>query len=554
MADQYTPPPPQIIVCSGNDQTRSQIISYIENLDKNYLVSGFNEEWSHEFLLATAKTDLVIIALEPHDDFDHQYRKLIKISTILGVRKFLLIQTGNDNPADQQSNFETVKQEFNDYLEYLAQNNCGNIVGIAMYSKDRNVNWCEDLSLDKNLPQLLNDQSIDSASFRLSVASTPNSNEASGIASSGSIHPGDKVVILPSAIRADITSLTYNGNVVDRVQNGQCAKLTLSANVSLEPGDMICSAGDPVEAADQFETTILWLSKDPLMAGRHYDFRSMTNLADASITNLKYSINVDLHEHVAANHLEQGEIGVSNISLSKRIPFEPHDVGRETSQFTLIDKETGETAGIGAIHFALRRASNVHWQALDVTRKTRASLKGQKPAILWFTGLSGSGKSAIANIVEKKLVSQGCHTYTLDGDNIRHGLNRDLGFTDVDRIENIRRIGEVSRLMADCGLICLVSFISPFRSERQLARELAEDGEFVEIHVDTPLEVAEARDVKGLYKKARAGEIKNFTGIDSPYEPPENPEIRVDTIANSAEEAAELILESLKSWGMIVSR
>ena len=231
--------------------------------------------------------------------------------------------------------------------------------------------------------------------------------------------------------------------------------------------------------------------------------------------------------------------------------FEPNITGRTTSLFDLFDKQTNKKIGTGAIHFALRRASNVHWQALDVTRDTRAHLKGQKPAILWFTGLSGSGKSAIANIVEKKLTSRGCHTYTLDGDNIRHGLNRDLGFTDVDRVENIRRIAEVSTLMADCGLITLVSFISPFRSERQLARELAQEGEFIEIYVDTPLKVAEERDVKGLYKRARAGEIKNFTGIDSPYEPPENPEIRVDTIASLPEDAAEIVVSELIRRGMV---
>ncbi len=301
-----------------------------------------------------------------------------------------------------------------------------------------------------------------------------------------------------------------------------------------------------LETADQFETSIVWVSKYPMMAGRPYHLKIQSTTVDASITTLKYSVNLDTGEKLAAKILKNGTIGICNISLGQSMPFERQKEGRVASNFSLHDKESDELIGIGVIHFALRRASNVHWQALDVTREMRANLMRQKPAILWFTGLSGSGKSAIANIVEKKLTRARCHTYTLDGDNVRHGLNRDLGFTDVDRVENIRRIAEVSKLMADSGLITLVSFISPFRSERQLARELVEDGEFIEIHVDTPLEVAEARDVKGLYKKARAGKIANFTGIDSPYEPPENPEIRVDTVAISAEGAADLILEKLK--------
>ena len=311
------------------------------------------------------------------------------------------------------------------------------------------------------------------------------------------------------------------------------------------------SENSRLEVADQFETTIVWINENPMMSGRPYCLKNMSNSLDVSITALKYLIDLDSGEHLAAKDLQIGEIGVCNISLAQQIPFAPRNERREASHFTLYDKQNDELIGLGVIHFALRRASNVHWQELDVTRETRARMKGQKPAILWFTGLSGSGKSAIANRVEKKLTALGRHTYILDGDNIRHGLNRDLGFTDVARVENIRRIAEVSTLMADSGLIVLVSFISPFRSERQLARELATDGEFIEIHVNTPLEVAEARDVKGLYKKARAGQIENFTGIDSPYEAPLDPEIRVDTVSISADAAAENILEKLQSWGMI---
>jgi bifunctional enzyme CysN/CysC len=547
---------PEIIVCGSNKEVRSQIAASIENLYKYFRltnISTYNSAFG-EFVSAAASANLLVIALDKHDSFVTYYRRLIKTASVLGVRNIYLVLMNTEIPEGHQSVFQGIQREFDDYLDSLTQSDCGQITGSTLLFLGTRADWYGGKNFSETLEDFEPAQPDLSPVFRLPVASTTETGEPFGTIVSGSIQTGDKVIILPSAVRTSVSALEYMDQAVGDAQYGRTVKLKFETSVSAIQGDMICSAGDPVEVADQFETTIIWLSKDPMMAGRHYDFRSTANVGDATITTLKYLVNVDLQEHVAANLLQSGEIGVCNISLSKRIPFEHCDIARETAQFTLIDKETSEIVGRGAIHFALRRASNVHWQALDVTRNSRAELKGQKPAILWFTGLSGSGKSAIANIVEKKLVSVGRHTYTLDGDNIRHGLNRDLGFTDVDRVENIRRIGEVSKLMADCGLICLVSFISPFRSERQIARELAEQGEFIEIHVDTPLEVAEERDVKGLYKKARAGEIKNFTGIDSPYEPPENPEIRVDTVANSAEEAAEIILKKLQSWGKIATR
>ncbi len=394
-------------------------------------------------------------------------------------------------------------------------------------------------------------QSADNTSFRMAIDALKSETITAGGILSGKISVGDDVVIIPSAMRTRIKAIKSAGADIAQAKAGETVEIEFSDNIGVAVGEMICTANDPVEAADQFETTICWLSSEPMMAGRPYLFKTPASALDGSVTAIKYSFNTDSTQHIAASSLQKAQMGVCNISLSDNIPFEPFDNGRKTSQFEIYDKESGKHLAIGIINFALRRASNVHWQALDVTRETRARLKGQKPAILWFTGLSGSGKSAIANIVEKKLTAMGRHTYTLDGDNIRHGLNRDLGFTDVDRVENIRRIAEVSKLMADSGLITLVSFISPFRAERQLARELAQEGEFIEIHVDTPLKIAEARDIKGLYKKARAGEISNFTGIDSPYEPPLNPEIRVDTVKQTAEEAAELVLDKLRLWGMI---
>lgn len=425
----------------------------------------------------------------------------------------------------------------------MSKDSSSKIIGAAI--------WNENLDISDFLATATGETPVKNNEFRMTIENTSGAGVVSGKILSGNISIAHSIAILPGAQRTKIEKIRISGKDVDQVKVGDSIEIEFSSATNVSIGGMICNADAPVEVADQFETTIHWVSPEPMMAGRPYSFKATTNELDGSITAIKYSLNPDSDEHIAASYLKRGDTGVCNISLSGSIPFESNKTGCETSQFRIFDKETNEQLGIGVIHFALRRASNVHWQALEVTRETRAKLKGQRPAILWFTGLSGSGKSAIANIVEKKLTAMGRHAYTLDGDNIRHGLNRDLGFTDVDRVENIRRIGEVSRLMADSGLITLVSFISPFRAERQLARDLAEDGEFIEIHVDTPLEVAEARDVKGLYKKARAGEIKNFTGLDSPYEAPEYPEIRVDTIETSAEDAAELILEKLYSWGML---
>ncbi|MCB1972028.1 MAG: adenylyl-sulfate kinase, partial [Geminicoccaceae bacterium] len=310
-------------------------------------------------------------------------------------------------------------------------------------------------------------------------------------------------------------------------------------------GDTICAAGDPAEVANQFETTILWMADEAMFPGRPYLLKIGAATVNATITRPKYRIDVNTLAHEAAHKLELNEVGICNIALDRAIPFDPYTENRDGGGFILIDRMTNATVGMGMIHFALRRSSNVHLQALDIDRSTRAAVKGQKAVTIWFTGLSGSGKSTIANIVDRKLVALGAHTMLLDGDNVRHGLNKDLGFTDADRVENIRRVAEVARLMTDAGLITLVSFISPFRAERRLARDLMAAGEFVEVFVDTPLSVAEDRDRKGLYKKARAGQIKNFTGIDSPYEAPENPEIRIDTTACTAEEAADEIIQAL---------
>jgi len=361
----------------------------------------------------------------------------------------------------------------------------------------------------------------------------------------GRVKPGDKVRISPSGKTSTIVRIvTKDGDLAEAVA-GQSVTLALADDVDCSRGDVIAAAADAPEASDQFETTVIWMAEEDLLPGRSYWLKIGAKTVAAQITDIKYTINVNTLERLAGKTLELNEIAVCNVSLDQPVAFDPYAQNQDTGGFILIDRMSNATVATGLIHFALRRAQNVHWQAMDVTRASHAALKNQKPAVLWFTGLSGAGKSTIANLVEKKLNAMGKHTVLLDGDNIRHGLNRDLGFTDADRVENIRRVGEVAKLMTDAGLIVLVSFISPFRAERQMARGLVPVGEFFEVFVDAPLAEAERRDVKGLYKKARAGQLKNFTGVDSPYEPPENPEITIDTMKVDAPKAAELIVARL---------
>lgn len=427
--------------------------------------------------------------------------------------------------------------------------------GVNITSKSNETDWYDGPSLMDYLETVpVGDRRLNTP-FRMPVqwVNRPNLDFRgfSGQIAAGSIQPGDRVKSMPSGKQSTVQRIVTATGDLEQAIAGQSVTITLDDEIDCSRGDVLVSAEDPSEVSDQFQARLLWMSETPLLPGRRYLLKMGAKTVTATVNAPKYGIDVNTLNDVPAKTLELNQIGVTTLSLDQAIPYDPYDVNREMGGFILIDRMTNDTVGLGLVDFALRRASNIHWQAMDVDRSALAEQKGQKPAVLWFTGLSGSGKSTIANALQKLLFAQGKHTFTLDGDNVRHGLNRDLGFTDADRVENIRRVANVARLMSDAGLITLVSFISPFRSERQMARNLMADGEFIEVYVDTPLSVAEDRDVKGLYKKARAGEIKNFTGIDSPYEPPQAPELRIDTVNNSPEEAAEVILGFMREKGLL---
>ena len=392
--------------------------------------------------------------------------------------------------------------------------------------------------------------SLETLPFRMPVQRVNRPNQDfrgyCGRVASGVVRVGDRVRVVPAGIETRVKSIVVDQGERPAAAAGESVTLCLEDEVDVSRGDVIASAADPVELSDQFEAKVLCLSEHHLLSGRPYLLKLHSCHANATITAIKYRIDEDHGSRLAATALELNHIGVVNLSIDRPVPFEPYARSKALGAFILIDRLSNQTVGAGMIDFALRRAANIHWQALDLDQAARAGLKLQKPACLWLTGLSGSGKSTIANLLEKRLFASGRHTYLLDGDNVRHGLNRDLGFTEADRIENIRRVAEVAKLMVNAGLVVIVSLISPFRAERDFARSLFHPGEFLEIFVDTPLAECERRDTKGLYAKARRGELKNFTGLDSPYERPESPELRLDAAGDSPEDCVDRILSALK--------
>ncbi len=524
-----------------------------------------HEQYTRNMATGASTAELAIILIDARKGVLTQTRRHSFIVSLLGIRHVVLAVNKMDLVNYSQDVFNTIVADYSKFAVGLGKDGqlpfeitpipVSALAGDNIIEPSPNMDWYHGPALLEHLETVTVDDRTIGAPFRLPVqwVNRPNSDFRgfAGQIASGTIAPGDRVRILPSGRESNVARIVTQDGDLTRAEAGQSVTLTLADEVDVSRGDLISLAASPAEVANQFETTILWMAEEPMLPGRSYLLKIGPAMTQASVTAPKYGINVNSFEHTASTKLELNEIGVCNIALDRRIAFDPYDANRDTGGFVLIDRLTNATVGMGTIHFALRRSANIHWQATDVSKASRAAMKRQKPAVLWFTGLSGAGKSTIANILEKKLTALGRHTYLLDGDNVRHGLNKDLGFTDADRVENIRRVGEVAKLMADSGLIVLVSFISPFRSERRMARDLLEPGEFVEIHVDAPLAVAEQRDVKGLYAKARLGQIKNFTGIDSPYEAPEHAEIRIDTTAGTAEQSAAEILAWLTEMGYL---
>ena len=516
-----------------------------------------HEQYTRNMVTGASTADMAVILTDARKGVLTQTRRHSFLAKQIGIRHIVLAVNKMDLVDYDQSTFDRIVADYRDFakqigIEKFTAIPISGLAGDNITTRSENTAWYDGPVLLEHLETV--DLGLDegaSGPFRLPVqwVNRPNLDFRgfAGQIASGTVKPGDAIRVIPSGKTSTISRIvTFDGDL-DEASAGQSITVTFADEIDCSRGDVICAADDPAEAADQFEATVVWMADEEMLPGRNYIMKIGTQTVSAAVQHPKYRIDVNTMEHLAAKTLGLNDIGVCEVSTDKRVVFAPYVENKDMGGFILIDRMTNATVAAGTIHFALRRAQNVHWQSIDVSREAHAAIKNQRPRVLWFTGLSGSGKSTIANLVEQKLHALGKHTFILDGDNVRHGLNKDLGFTDADRVENIRRIGEVARLMTDAGLIVLTSFISPFRAERQLARSMMADGEFVEIYVNTPLEVAESRDVKGLYKKARSGELKNFTGIDSPYEPPEAPEITVDTTTMTAEQAAELIVEQVLS-------
>ncbi len=509
-----------------------------------------------DVVTGTFAPDLAVMPVDAAKGLVPQTRRDIYIASLLGIPHVALIVDKLDLAHDSQDAFGRIEAESAAFADRIGLKG---IVAIPVSAvggdnaarRASKTPWYRGPSLLEYLDGVPVEDHLASQPFRMSVASVPpadaDSRAIAGTIVSGNAQPGDRIRVLPSGHTSRVSRIVGEGGDLPCAEVDQAITLVLEDGIEAGPGDVVCKSDEPVEAADGFEATLVWMGRMPMLPGRSYLMKIGTKTVATVVAPLKYKVNVDSLEHVAASRLESEEVGVVQLELDQPVAFEPFERNRRLGGFLLVDPIEGDTVGAGMIRFPLRRAQNVHWQAVLIDRAARAALKGQKPCVVWLTGLSASGKSTIANLLEKRLHAMGRHTYLLDGDNVRHGLNKDLGFTEAARVENIRRIAEVAKLMADAGLIVLTAFISPFRAERRMARALFPDGEFIEVFVDVPLAVAEARDPKGLYRKARRGELKNFTGIDSPYEPPEHAEIRIDASALAPEEAVEAIVEEMRA-------
>ena len=519
-----------------------------------------HEQYTRNMATGASTADVAVILIDARKGILTQTRRHSFITSLLGIKHVVLAVNKMDLVDYDQATFDRIVAEYQEFAKDLGYASITAIPlsalrGDNMIEASPNTPWYSGPTLLAHLETVQVEQDAIEKPFRLPVqwVNRPNLDFRgfSGTVASGTIKPGDEIIVTASGQTSTVKEIvTFDGNL-DVAIAGQAVTLTLADEIDISRGDVLAQADAKPEFADQFEARIIWMHDDHLLPGRPYLIKMGAQVTNAQISDLKYKVNVNTLEHMAGKTLELNEVGIANISADKALAFDPYDDNRHSGRFIIIDRFTNATVGAGMVNHSLRRATNIKWQEMDINKQARAYQKGQKSAVLWFTGLSGAGKSTVANMVEKKLHAMGKHTYTLDGDNVRHGLNKDLGFTDADRVENIRRVGETAKLFVDAGVITLVSFISPFKSERQLARSLVEKDEFIEVFIDTPLEVCEQRDVKGLYKKARAGEIANFTGIDSPYERPENAEIVVSTADQSAEQAAEIIVAKLEEFGVL---
>ena len=520
-----------------------------------------HEQYTRNMVTGASTADLAVLLVDARRGVQTQTRRHSYLVSTLGIRRVVVAVNKLDMVDYSRDVYDAIEREYRDFAQQIGLTDIvcipmSALRGDNITAHSANTPWYQGPTLMAHLENVpIDNAPTQDESFRLPVqwVNRPNLDFRgfTGTISAGEVRVGDRLRSLPSGRESRVASIIGANGACPQAVRGQAVTLTLEDEIDVSRGDVLACAEDQPAVADQFEATLVWMNEEAMLPGRPYLLKLGTRTVGVTVAQPKYKVNVNTLEHLAARTLELNEIGVCNLHLDQPVVFEAYARNRDLGGFIMIDRLTNNTVGAGMLHFALRRAQNVHWQAIDVDRHAHAALKHQTPRIVWFTGLSGAGKSTVANLVEKRLHALGHHTYLLDGDNVRHGLNKDLGFSEADRVENIRRVAEVSRLMLDAGLIVLVSFISPFRSEREMARALVAEGEFIEVFVDTPLAVAEERDPKGLYRKARRGELKNFTGIDSPYEPPEQPEIRIDTTVDTAEQAAERIVAWLRESGTV---
>ncbi|MEU1525479.1 sulfate adenylyltransferase subunit CysN [Nocardia rhamnosiphila] len=520
-----------------------------------------HEQYTRNMVTGASTADAAVILVDARKGLLTQTRRHSFLVSLLGIRHIVVAVNKLDLVGYSQQRFDEIEADYREFAAGigLTRVTCipiSALRGDNITESSAETPWYTGPTLVGHLESLPVDDETGRGPFRLPVqwVNRPDLDFRgySGQIVGGSVRPGDRVRVVPSGRDSTVTRVMTADGDLDHAVTGQSVTLVLADDIDVSRGDVLVSAGDPPEVSDQFEAHLVWMSEQPMLPGRTYEMKLATASAVAQVARPKYTINVNTMEHTAARGLGLNEIGVCDLHLDRRIPFDPYAANRDMGGFILIDRLTRDTVAAGMLKFALRRAGNIHWQHIDIDKNVRAQAKGQQPAVVWFTGLSGAGKSTIANIVEKRLHEQGFHTYLLDGDNVRHGLNADLGFTDADRVENIRRVVEVARLLADAGLIVLTSFIAPFRAERRLARERIGADDFLEVHVDAPLDIVQSRDSKGLYAKARRGELTNLTGIDSPYEVPESPELRLDSSGSIPPEVlSERVIERLRATGKL---